>query len=244
MFDVSLAGALLAGLLSFISPCVLPIVPPYLAYIAGVSFSDLTSADQKTGFRSQIFFCSLAFVMGFSVVFVALGSTATFIGKSIAEYSGILSVIAGTAILIMGLHFIGIFKIGLLYTEARFQTHQVKGGLLGAFVMGLAFAFGWTPCVGPVLAAILFVAGGEESVGRGASLLAAYSMGIGLPFIIAGLFAAKFIHWANRFKAHMRKIEIALGSMLVATGILFITGMMPVIANWMLETMPFFATIG
>ena len=244
MFDVGIGAALFAGLLSFVSPCVLPIVPPYLAYLAGISFSELSDDAVPAETARRIFLSSLLFVLGFSTVFVALGATASFIGQSIAQYFHILSIIAGVLIIIMGLHFLGLFKIALLYREARIDVQKKPAGLIGSYVMGLAFAFGWTPCVGPVLAAILFVAGAEDTALRGAGLLAAYSLGIGIPFMLAAVFAGRFLGWANRFKKHMHKIEMAMGGLLVLTGILFITGTMSYISQWLLDTFPGFATIG
>ncbi|RUM95702.1 cytochrome c biogenesis protein CcdA [Pseudaminobacter arsenicus] len=244
MLDVSFGGAFLAGLISFISPCVLPIVPPYLAWLAGLSFEELKSETIDSGTRRRIILAALAFVFGFATVFVALGATASVIGKTIAQYFDILSVIAGVIIIVMGLHFVGAFRIALLYREARIQVDRKPAGMIGAYVMGLAFAFGWTPCVGPVLAAILFVAGSEGTALRGASLLAAYSFGIGIPFILAAVFASRFLAWAARFKRHMHKVEMAMGVLLILTGILFITGQMSTISYWLLETFPIFATIG
>ena len=244
MLDVGFGGAFLAGLLSFVSPCVLPIVPPYLAYLAGISFAELDTEKMESGTARRIVFSSIAFVLGFSTVFVALGATASFVGQTIAQYFDILSIIAGVIIIIMGLHFLGVFRIGLLYREARVEVQKKPAGLIGAYLMGLTFAFGWTPCVGPVLAAILFVAGSEGSAARGAGLLAVYSLGIGIPFILAGLFASRFIGWASRFKQHMSKVEKAMGGLLVLTGVLFMTGQMSRIAQWLLETFPAFATIG
>jgi cytochrome c-type biogenesis protein len=244
MLDVSLGGALLAGLLSFVSPCVLPIVPPYLAWLAGVSFEDLKTEAPGAAQRRRVTLSAFAFVLGFTTVFVALGATASVLGRTIAQYFDILSVIAGAVIIVMGLHFLGVFRIALLYREARVQVDRKPAGFLGAYVMGLAFAFGWTPCVGPVLAAILFVAGSEGTAGRGAILLAVYSLGIGIPFILAALFAGRFLGWAARFKQHMHKVEMAMGGLLVITGILFITGQMSVISYWLLETFPIFQTIG
>lgn len=244
MLDVSFGAALLAGFLSFVSPCVLPIVPPYLAYLAGVSFSEISGEEIEAGTARRIILSSIFFVLGFTTVFVALGATASFIGQAIAQYFGTLSIIAGILIIIMGLHFLGVFRIGLLYREARIDVASKPAGFGGAYVMGLAFAFGWTPCVGPVLAAILFVAGAEDTALRGAMLLAVYSLGIGIPFILAAAFATRFLGWASRFKRHMHKIEMAMGGLLVVTGILFITGSMSRIAQWMLETFPGFATIG
>lgn len=244
MLDIGFGAAFLAGLLSFISPCVLPIVPPYLAYLAGVSFSDLQSAEMEQARARRIIFSAMAFVLGFSTVFVALGATASFVGQTIAQYFDILSIIAGIIILIMGLHFLGVFRITMLYREARVDVRNKPAGFVGAYIMGLAFAFGWTPCVGPVLAAILFIAGAEDTALRGAGLLAVYSLGIGLPFILAAVFASRFIRWADRFKPHMGKVEKAMGALLVLTGILFMTGQMSRIAQWLLDTFPAFATVG
>lgn len=244
MLDMSLGAALLAGLLSFVSPCVLPIVPPYLAWLAGLSFEELKSESINNNARRRIILAALAFVLGFATVFVALGATASVIGKTIAQYFDVLSVIAGIVIIIMGLHFVGAFRIGLLYREARIQVGRKPAGMVGAYVMGLAFAFGWTPCVGPVLAAILFVAGSEGTALRGASLLAAYSFGIGIPFLLAAVFASRFLAWAARFRKHMHKVEIAMGVLLILTGLLFVTGQMSTISYWLLETFPVFATIG
>ncbi|WP_048648202.1 cytochrome c biogenesis CcdA family protein [Nitratireductor soli] len=244
MLDVSLGGALLAGLLSFVSPCVLPIVPPYLAWLAGLSFEELNAEEMEAGRKRRIIMAAIAFVLGFTTVFVALGATASVIGRTIAQYFDVLSVIAGVIIIIMGLHFLGVFRIALLYREARVQVSKKPAGLIGSYVMGLAFAFGWTPCVGPVLAAILFVAGSEGSALRGASLLAVYSLGIGIPFILAAVFASRFLGWAARFRKHMHRIEMAMGGLLVITGILFITGQMSAISYWLLETFPVFQTIG
>lgn len=244
MLDVSVWGAFLAGLLSFVSPCVLPLVPPYLAWLAGVSFEELRDDSAGSAQKRRIVLAALAFVLGFTTVFVGLGATASVIGKTIAQYFDTLSIIAGVIIIIMGLHFLGVFRIGLLYREARVQVNRKPVGLFGAYVIGLAFAFGWTPCVGPVLAAILFVAGSEGTAARGAMLLAIYSLGIGIPFILAALFASRFLAWAARFRRHMHKVEMAMGGLLVVTGILFITGQMATMSYWLLETFPIFQTIG
>lgn len=244
MLDVSLGGAFLAGILSFVSPCVLPIVPPYLAWLAGVSFEELKAEEPNAAQRRRVVLAALAFVLGFSTVFVGLGATASVIGKTIAQYFDTLSIIAGIVIIIMGLHFLGVFRIAFLYREARVQVSRKPAGFVGAYVIGLAFAFGWTPCVGPVLAAILFVAGSEGTAARGAMLLAIYSLGIGIPFILAALFASRFLGLAARFRKHMRKVEMAMGALLVITGLLFVTGQMSTISFWLLETFPVFQTIG
>lgn len=244
MLDASLSGALLAGVLSFVSPCVLPIVPPYLAYLAGISFDELKADSRASGASRRVLLSAACFVLGFTTVFVALGATASLIGQSIARYFDTLAVVAGVIILLMGLHFLGVLRIGLLYREARLQVAGRPAGMLGAYVMGLAFAFGWTPCVGPVLAAILFVAGTHDTAARGAVLLAAYALGIGVPFLVAAAFAGRFIGWSVRFREHMRKVEMAMGAILAVTGVLFMTGQMTAIAYWLLETFPAFSNLG
>jgi cytochrome c-type biogenesis protein len=223
---------------------VLPIVPPYLAYLAGGSFAEFASEKLPSAARRRIFLTSVAFVLGFTTVFIALGATASVIGQSITRYYDTLAIVAGVIIILMGLHFLGLFRIALMYREARVNVRTKPVGLAGAYVMGLAFAFGWTPCVGPVLAAILLVAGAEETALRGAALLGAYSIGIGVPFMLAGLLAGRFVAWANRFKRHLRTVEMAMGGLLVVTGVLFITGQMSRIALWLLETFPMFVVIG
>ncbi|TIP10426.1 cytochrome c biogenesis CcdA family protein [Mesorhizobium sp.] len=244
MLDISLGGAFLAGLLSFVSPCVLPIVPPYLAWLAGISFEQLRAEQQNVAQRRRVVLAALTFVLGFSTVFVALGATASVIGRAIAQYFDVLSVVAGIIIILMGLHFLGVFRLALLYREARVHIVRRPAGFLGAYLIGLAFAFGWTPCAGPVLAAILFVAGSEGTAAQGALLLALYSSGIGLPFLLAALFASRFLNWAARLKRHMRKVEMAMGALLVVTGVLFITGQMSTMAYWLLETFPAFQSVG
>ena len=242
--DVTLWGAFIAGLISFVSPCVLPLVPPYLCYLAGVSLDQLTGKDDEGGDPTGVFFAALAFVLGFSTVFVLLGATASALGKAVTQHLDILATLAGIMIMIMGLHFLGLFKIGLLYREARIHVERKPAGLVGAYFIGLAFAFGWTPCIGPVLAAILFVAGAEETVGRGAILLAGYSLGIGVPFLAAALFAGPFMGFMARFRRHMATVERVMGGLLVVTGILFLTGHMTAFSFWLLETFPAFAQIG
>ncbi len=244
-FDITFWGAFIAGLVSFISPCVLPIVPPYLCYLAGVSLDKLTGDEQRDrGAATRVFLAALAFVLGFSTVFVALGATASVIGQTITRYLDTLSVVAGIIIIIMGLHFLGIFRISMLYREARLQVVRKPAGLAGSYLVGLAFAFGWTPCVGPVLAAILFVAGAEGSAARGAVLLLFYSLGIGLPFLAAALFAGPFMKFMGRFRKHMGTVEKVMGGMLVVTGILFVTGQMSNMAYWLLSAFPSLGQVG
>lgn len=244
--SISVIGALGAGLLSFLSPCVLPLVPPYLCFLAGVSLEDLTREENKRGWQPdwRVVALSFAFVLGFATVFVALGASASAIGKAVTSYFDTLALIAGVIIVILGLHFLGLFRIGILFREARFQASTRPAGFLGAYVVGLAFAFGWTPCVGPVLAAILVVAGVEGSAGRGALLLGAYALGIGIPFLLASLFSGPFIRLMTKLRARMGVVEKVIGTALVLTGVLFLTGGMPRISGWLLETFPVFGSIG
>jgi cytochrome c-type biogenesis protein len=244
--NISLVGAFGAGVLSFLSPCVLPLVPPYLCFLAGVSLDQLTRDGDRParGPNWRVVGSSLAFVLGFSTVFVALGASASAVGKAVTEHFDTLGIVAGVVIILLGLHFLGVFRIGLLFREARFQNVRRGAGLLGAYVVGLAFAFGWTPCVGPVLATILLVAGVEGSAAHGAMLLGAYSLGIGLPFLLASLFSGAFIGLMARMRAHMQTIEKVMGSALVVTGVLFLTGAMPKISGWLLQTFPAFGSIG
>ncbi len=237
-FDPTYAGSFLAGLISFLSPCVLPLVPPYLAYMAGVSLGEMSDDERPPAVSAKVVLTSIVFVLGFATVFVALGASFSYIGSFVTEYFQILSYVAGAIIIVFGLHFLGLFKIGFLYREARFQVANKPLGLVGAYVMGLAFAFGWTPCVGPVLTAILFVAGNEADALHGGLLLLAYALGIGIPFIIAAMFAGQFMRFMTKFRSQMGMIEKIMGVMLVVTGVLFLTGEMATIANFMLEILP------
>jgi cytochrome c-type biogenesis protein len=244
-FDISYGGAFIAGLLSFLSPCVLPLVPPYLCYLGGMTVEQLADAQAaRTASSRRVFWAALAFVLGFSTVFISLGATATFIGQFVAHYMDILAKIAGAVIIVLGLHFLGLFRIALLFREMRFHIASKPAGLAGAYVVGLAFAFGWTPCVGPVLAAVLFVAGTEESIWQGTSLLATYSAGLGIPFLAAAFAAGPFLKFMRRFRGGVRIVEQVLGGALVVTGVLFITGSMSDIAFWILDTFPSLGKIG
>jgi len=242
--EVTILGAVFAGVLSFVSPCVLPLVPPYLGFLAGVSLEELTDETDKNAVSQKVFFSALAFVAGFSTVFVLLGASASFLGQFVTQHIQFLGYIAGAAIIIMGLHFLGVFRIGLLYREARVHVDRKPAGPLGAYLIGLAFAFGWTPCVGPILATILFVAGSEDTVGQGALLLSAYALGLGIPFLLAAMFAGPFLRFMGRFKRHMGTVEKAMGGVLVLTGLMFLTGQMAVFSFWLLETFPVFQQIG
>ena len=241
--DISIFAALIAGLVSFLSPCVLPLVPPYLVYLAGTSLERLADEDSQTGSTGQTVAAAILFVAGFSTVFVALGASASLIGSLVRAYSGTLATIAGVAIIIMGLHFLGVFKIATLMREKR-ATIAKPVGLWGAYVMGLAFAFGWTPCIGPILAAILAVAATEQTVTRGATLLAIYSLGLGVPFILAAFAIQPFAAFLTRFKKHLLRVEQAMGVLLILTGVAFLTGTVTTASYWLLEAFPALGTIG
>ncbi len=241
--DVSAGGAFLAGLLSFASPCVLPLIPPYLAYIGGVSIEELDTGG-RAHLRVRVLAAALCFVAGFSTVFVALGATASWLGQAVSAYLGILGYLAGALIALMGLHFLHVVRIPFLDRTAKVGVAQKPAGLLGAYVIGLAFGFGWSPCVGPVLTAILLMAGSKDSVGEGARLLLIYSLGIGLPFLAAAAFASAFMRWSARFKARLGLIEKTMGAFLVAAGVLIFTGQMPNIAFWLVETFPILGRLG
>jgi cytochrome c-type biogenesis protein len=241
--DVTAGGAFLAGLLSFASPCVLPLVPPYLAYISGVSVDQLRD-DSAASARVRILLVALCFVAGFSTVFVALGATASWIGQAVSAYLGILGYVAGVLIAVMGLHFLHVLRIPFMDRTARVGVTEKPAGLAGAYVIGLAFGFGWSPCVGPVLAAILLMAGAADSASEGAQLLLIYSLGIGLPFLVAAAFASAFMRWTARFRGRLDLIEKAMGALLVVTGVLIFTGLMPTIAFWLIEVFPALGKIG
>jgi cytochrome c-type biogenesis protein len=245
--DVGYLTALGAGAISFLSPCVLPLVPPYLCYMAGVSVDDFRAGGSErsaTPARRMLILTALAFVLGFSTVFVALGAGASTIGRVLRVWQEPLAIAAGVVIIVMGLNFLGVLRIPLLSREARFQSQGKPASALAAYVMGLAFAFGWTPCIGPVLGPILTLAGGRETVGEGALLLAAYSIGLGIPFLIAALFSGAFMRFLTRFRVHLGRVEKVIGGLLVVAGVLFLTGGVQTAAYWLLEAFPGLATLG
>lgn len=241
--DVTVLAALFAGLISFLSPCVLPLVPPYLVFLAGTSLERIADAEPELRVKRDMIVAALLFVAGFSTVFVALGAGASVIGGLLRFYSHELAIAAGIAIIVMGLHFLGITPIAFLYRQARVAV-QKPVGLWGAYVMGLAFAFGWTPCIGPILAAILAVAASEATVSRGAGLLAIYSLGLGVPFVIAALAVEPFAAFMTRFRAYLPYVEKAMGALLVLTGLAFLFGLFTQLNTWLIETFPVLQTIG
>jgi cytochrome c-type biogenesis protein len=245
--EISLLSALLAGALSFLSPCVLPLVPPYLCYMAGISVdqfrgSGTVSVDARP--RRRVLVSALFFTLGFATVFVALGAGASTIGVLLRQHLDLLSKIGGVIIIIMGLNFLGVFRIGMLAREARFQGGGKPASLSGAYVMGLAFAFGWTPCIGPVLGAILGVAASRETVGEGAALLAVYSLGLAVPFWIAAGFSGAFMRFLGRFRRHLGMVDKLLGAFLILTGLAFIFGFVSDAAIWFQQTFPILSQIG
>jgi cytochrome c-type biogenesis protein len=242
---VPLQAAVVAGAISFLSPCVLPLVPSYLCFITGASLDELSDGEGASiSQQRRAFAAALFFVLGFSTVFVLLGASASAAGQLLREHLTLLSQIAGVFIVAMGLHFIGLFKIGVLHREARYHHHSQPVGLLGAYGIGLAFAFGWTPCIGPVLATILTIAASEQDVGRGAGLLAIYSLGLGVPFLLAAAGVGTFLGFFGKFRKHLATVEKVMGVLLVITGLMFLTGSMQSLSYWLIEQFPWLSTIG
>ena len=246
MFDVTLWGALVAGLVSFASPCILPMVPFYLGYLAGTGMDALAAgAAPDAAVRRRAAVSALAFAAGVITVFVAMGASASLLGQAVREWFWLLRWIAAGIIVVMGLHFMGVIRIPLLYRQVRSEARGADAStLVGAYVVGLAFAFGWTPCVGPVLAAILFTAGASDTAARGALLLAAYGAGMTAPFVLAALFVGPFMRWMSRFRRHLATMERVTGAALVLFGVLIATNAVSYIANWMLQAFPVFMAIG
>ena len=232
-------GVALAGLVSFLSPCVLPLVPPYLGYLSGTTIEQMTDeAGIADHLWRRVVLASLLFVLGFTAVFVALGAGASALGQWVQAHKSGLAIIAGTVIIGFGLHFLGLLRVPLLYRQARFQARTEGASLVGAFVMGLAFAFGWTPCIGPVLATVLAVAANEASLGAGVRLLFVYSLGLGIPFVLAAAALGPFLAVLQRMRAHLRHVEMVMGVLLVATGVLMLTGSLNWLGAWLLENVP------
>ncbi len=246
MLDITFAGALIAGLLSFLSPCILPIVPFYLSYLAGVGMEQISSGSAiSADVRRRATFSAIAFAAGIITIFMALGATASIFGQLVREYFDVLRWIAAAIIIAMGLHFLGLIRIGFLYRQFRADVGETSNvSLIGAYVLGLAFAFGWTPCVGPVLAAILFTAAGTETAWRGAVLLFVYGVGMTAPFVLAAFLVRPFMRWMARFRKHLGLIEKAMGGLLILFGVLIATNSINHIAQWMLDHIPWFAVIG
>ena len=243
--DISFLSALLAGALSFLSPCVLPLVPPYLCYMAGISLEQFREEGSGEGrSKSAILLTALFFTLVFATVFVGLGAAASSVGLLLRQHMDLLAKIGGVVIIIMGLNFLGVFRIGFLSREARFQGGGKPATLSGAYIMGLAFAFGWTPCIGPVLGAILNIAAVRETVGEGALLLAIYSLGLAVPFWIAAAFSGAFMRFLTRFRRHLGVVEKVMGVLLILTGLAFLSGFVSDAAIWFQQTFPILSRIG
>lgn len=231
--------ALAAGFLSFLSPCVLPVVPPYLAYMSGVSLGDLTTTRPKSALLPSIFF-----VLGLSTVFLLLGFTASVIGSVFLEFQETFNTIAGIIVMIFGAHFIGVYRIAFLDREARLDAGDRGGSAFGAYVLGLAFAFGWTPCIGPQLGAILSLAASEASIAKGTLLLAIYAMGLGIPFVLVSAFLGRLTGTLNWMKRHMEQIERVMGLLLWTIGLMMLTGGFSAFSYWLLDNFPILANLG
>jgi cytochrome c-type biogenesis protein len=241
--NVTVVAALVAGMLSFLSPCVLPLVPPYLVYLTGTSLERFADAEAEPRARRDTIAAAILFVLGFSTVFIALGASASAVGGLLRVYSGPLAILAGIGIIVMGLHFLGLTPIAWLMREKRLALAKPVG-LWGAYLMGFAFALGWTPCIGPILAAILAVAASQATLTKGAGLLAVYSLGLGVPFLVAAFAVEPFAAFLARFRAHLGLVEKAMGGLLVLTGIAFLTGTLSEASYWLLQTFPALGKIG
>jgi cytochrome c-type biogenesis protein len=229
----------LAGLVSFLSPCVLPLVPPYLTYLGGTTMEQLAGEERiSPHLWRRVVLASVLFVLGFTTVFVGLGAGASVLGQWIQTYKAELARVAGIIIILFGLHFLGVLRIPLLYREARLQTDNPGASLAGAYVMGLAFAFGWTPCIGPVLATVLTLAANEASLGAGVRLLLVYSLGLGIPFVLAAVAIGPFLGFMKRFRRHLGRVEKAMGVLLIVAGVLVLTGWLNAFGTWLLDTVP------
>ena len=237
----AMAVALVAGIISFLSPCVLPVVPPYLAYMSGITVNDLSAAGNR---RSRAVVPALFFVLGLSTVFLLLGFAASAAGMVFLQYQGYFNTLAGVVVMIFGAHFVGVYRIGFLDREARMDVGDRGGSSFGAYVLGLAFAFGWTPCIGPQLGAILSLAASEGSVTRGTALLAVYAVGLGVPFLLVAAFLPKLGGLMTWMKRHMEQIERVMGLLLWTIGLLMLTGGFSAFSFWLLETFPALATLG
>ncbi|MBS0125336.1 cytochrome c biogenesis CcdA family protein [Thetidibacter halocola] len=244
MLDISYAGALFAGLLSFFTPCILPMVPFYLCYMAGISMAELrddagiTPKAQRRLLMSAVFFAA-----GVTTIFVLLGMGATAVGQAFADWLDQLQWVAAAILTVFGLHFLGVIRIGFLYREARIESKAEPTTVLGAYLMGLAFGFGWTPCVGPALASILMIASGMGDIARGGLLLLVYGIGMTAPFVVAALFSGPFLRWTGRHRDKLKYVEKVMGAMLILFAILIVTDSVNVIAQWMIETFPSWSSL-
>ncbi len=243
--ELSYWGAATAGFVAFFTPCVLPMVPFYLSYMAGITMSELRGDGEiAPGAQKRLVISAIMFALGVTTIFMLLGLGATALGQAFAQYKQPLSYIAAAVIFLFGLHFLGVIKIGFLYREAKVESTADPSTVLGAYLMGLAFGFGWTACVGPVLASILFIASGMGELWRGGLLLAVFGLAMTTPFVIAAIFAKPFLKFMARFREHQGKVEKVMGVMLIVFAILIATNSVNAIANWMIEVFPSFQTLG
>lgn len=233
--NVSFLGAFIAGFLSFLSPCVLPLIPSFITYITGLSFADLQAEHPSHKVRQQTVVHTLLFIAGFTTVFVLLGASATFIGGFLQEHMNTIRKAGGILIIIFGIHVTGLVPIHLLLGEKRVTVHRKPAGYLGSFVVGLAFAAGWTPCIGPILATILMVAATEETVSHGILLLFIYSMGLAIPFFLSSLAMHQFLVVFNRFKKHIRIFEIITGVFLIIVGVMIFSNYLSILAQFSMK---------
>ncbi|MEM1343693.1 MAG: cytochrome c biogenesis protein CcdA [Pseudomonadota bacterium] len=244
--EIGILTAFAGGIISFLSPCVLPLAPPYLAYLGGTTLDQISGEERDIdpAVARRVFWSACFFVLGLATVFVGLGMGASAIGQTLVRNKDILGQISGGIIVVLGLHFIGLLRIPLLMREARFDGPAQAGNFGTSYVIGIAFAFGWTPCIGPILAAILTLAAQEQTLLAGTSLLAVYALGLGVPFLIAAAFVGPFLRWARGFRRHMGTVEKAMGALLIGVGVMMITGTFERLAFWLLETFPVLGTIG
>ena len=243
MIEISYLYVVLAGLLSFLSPCVLPIVPGYLCFMAGTSL-DKFQLDEGDEIKKKVFSFSLSFVLGFSTVFVILGASATLLSSIVYEYLDFLRIVGGIIIIIFGIHFMQIVQIPFLNREMRYQIESYRPGLVGSYVIGLSFAFGWTPCIGPILGSVLSIAASSETVTYGIVLLMLYSAGLGIPFLIAAYAINGFMKFLSRIRNYIRVIEIFTGLLLILFGILILTNRIQELAFFFIKYFPFLAQFG
>jgi cytochrome c-type biogenesis protein len=236
--EVTLLAAFAAGFLSFISPCVLPLIPGYISFISGLTLEEMQGSGGVQASRRQVLLASLAFVLGFTVVFVAAGASASALGRFIYAQSPILEKIAGTILIILGLHMMGVFRIRLLENDKRIHTQRKPAGPIGAFVVGTAFAFAWTPCIGPILGGILAMAASRESVGEGMQMLAVYSLGLGVPFLLTSVAIDRFFSAAARIRKHYRLIELTSGGLMIVVGLLIFFDQFTLIAKYLTPYLP------
>ena len=256
MENVSLFGAFIAGVLSFISPCVLPLIPGYLSFISGVSLEEMrglqpvaagaaggtmtVTTGVSAAAKRQVIITSLFFILGFSLVFVSLGASATFLGQYLMERLTIFGKVAGVLLIIFGLHTIGVFKIPFLLNEARVQANTKPASMVGAVIVGISFAFGWTPCIGPILSAILLVAAQQDSVNQGIVLLSIYSLGLAIPFLLTAIAINQFFVAFKKIRRHYHAIEIVSGLLMIVIGLLIFFNRFTIIAQWLTPYLPTF----